>query len=319
MKWVALGHAYAVVNDGGKDRKIIGSTEIPGGKFHLKEVHGLEGCAPGFPWHCLPSITELKILVLNSQASITADKLRHLEESEKLVHLAVMKSQFSRNAIEGLPQLPSLERLSIAYSKGHHPDWLPKVHSTNPRLQHVWYGSLEPIPFTGNDIKACAAFRDLKSLTIDFPAEFDVESVAALEKSRDLTSLGLFRNTTFAPGAIKGMEEWPKFRTLKLKEARESLFTSIPNFLELKNLEILEIHYSGLTDVHLGIIAETAGRNLEVLRLGNLPNITDAGIAKLATMKYLRTLSIGSCDRVTTAGVDSLKKHLPRCSINHRK
>ena len=319
MKWIARGQAYAVVNDGGRDRKIVGSSELPGGKFELKEVHGLEGCAEDFPWHCLPAITELRNLRLHSQASITADDLRHLAKSKKLSHLSLMKSQFSRNAIEGLPELPSLERLALAYSKGNHPDWISKVHSTNPRLQHFWFGSPQPIAFTGNDLKACADFKDLKSLTIDFPVEFDVESVTALAKSRNLSSLGLYRNTTFAPGSIKGMEDWPKFQTLRLKEARESLFDSIPQFLELKNLENLGIHYSGLTDAHLGIIAETAGRSLEHLRLGNLPKITDAGITKLGTMKYLKTLEISKCNQVSTAGVDALKKLLRRCEITYRK
>jgi hypothetical protein len=54
---------------------------------------------------------------------------------------------------------------------------------------------------------------------------------------------------------------------------------------------------------------------LEVLDLGDSPQITDRGLAELRLIRGLRWLEVTGCVRLTEAGLQALRASLPRCKI----
>jgi hypothetical protein len=54
---------------------------------------------------------------------------------------------------------------------------------------------------------------------------------------------------------------------------------------------------------------------LEVLDLGETPQITDQGLAELRLIRSLRWLDVTACPQLTEAGLRALQAALPRCEI----
>ena len=54
---------------------------------------------------------------------------------------------------------------------------------------------------------------------------------------------------------------------------------------------------------------------LEVLDLGDSPQITDQGLAELRLIRSLRWLDVTGCPRLTEAGLRALQVALPGCEI----
>ncbi len=54
---------------------------------------------------------------------------------------------------------------------------------------------------------------------------------------------------------------------------------------------------------------------LEVLDLGESPQITDRGLTELRLIRTLRWLDVSGCPRCTKAGIQALQAALPRCKI----
>jgi internalin A len=86
---------------------------------------------------------------------------------------------------------------------------------------------------------------------------------------------------------------------------------------ELKNLQALKLAHRQVTGAGL---KELAGlKNLQWLDLAGT-QITDAGLKELAGLKNLQTLDLDlDCTEVTNAGVQALRKALPKCYICTRR
>jgi hypothetical protein len=54
---------------------------------------------------------------------------------------------------------------------------------------------------------------------------------------------------------------------------------------------------------------------LEVLDLGESPQITDRGLAQLRLIRSLRRLDVTGCPQLTEAGLRALQAALPKCEI----
>jgi hypothetical protein len=54
---------------------------------------------------------------------------------------------------------------------------------------------------------------------------------------------------------------------------------------------------------------------LEVLELGESPQITDQGLAELRLIHSLRRLDLTGCPQLTATGLQGLQAALPRCEI----
>jgi F-box and leucine-rich repeat protein 14 len=54
---------------------------------------------------------------------------------------------------------------------------------------------------------------------------------------------------------------------------------------------------------------------LELLDLGESPQITDRGLSELRLIRSLRWLDVTGCRQLTEAGIQELQAALPRCEI----
>jgi internalin A len=141
---------------------------------------------------------------------------------------------------------------------------------------------------------------------------------AGLKELAGLKDLHLYLRGTQMTGA--GLKELAGLKNLQGLDLSYTPITDaeLKELAGLKNLQGLSLESTRITDAGL---KELAGlKNLQWLDLHNTP-ITDAGLKELAGLKNLQWLDLGDpwCTKVTNAGVQELRKALPKCYINTRR
>lgn len=131
-----------------------------------------------------------------------------------------------------------------------------------------------------------------------------LEGLNSLE-DLDLTSSGVLDR------AVKHCAQFPNLTTLAIganiiKDATLKEITNLPK------LTSLDIQTSGYTDA--GMANLKGAPRLARLNLFSVANITDKGLAELASIKTLTWINVGST-KVTKAGCDAFQTELPKAEI----
>ncbi|MEX2559340.1 MAG: hypothetical protein WD403_05460 [Pirellulales bacterium] len=216
--------------------------------------------------------------------SVTGASLRRLSGAPRLRTLSLINSSVDDAAMEGLPELQSLERLELANTR-----------VTDRGLHH-----LERLP-------------NLKSLHLSGSGITD----AGLEVIGRLVSLEhlVVMNTNVTDAGLVHLVRLPHLHSVNLLYLSELQAKVTDRGLETlvgcAKLESLEITSTQITDAALVHLKRLS--HLKVLRLHGNP-ITDVGAESLGDLTGLRSVWLDGT-KVTAKGAQALRSRLPNCEV----
>jgi hypothetical protein len=140
---------------------------------------------------------------------------------------------------------------------------------------------------------------------------------AGLEKLKGLTKLQtlILSHTNITGAGLSNLQGMTKLEVLDLSWTR-FVNEGLDYIKSLENLRELNLENTASSSRDLKHVAMC--KKLKKLELRNNPQITDAGLEYLKDMTQLEYLRVGgnsSVERITPAGVDNLRKALPRAEI----
>jgi ribosomal protein L15 len=161
---------------------------------------------------------------------------------------------------------------------------------------------IQDFAITGQSGQYIRQMEKLTSLIIFRCESFDSSGVLALEglKLHRLTLRGLPIDNE----AMKVFSGLPTLKRLYLNELSSISDAGIRNLESLKDLELLEIWESPITDESLGTIAKLASLKTLIIRV---TDITDAGLEKLLAMPKLESVTLADNPRVTPGAIQKLR------------
>jgi hypothetical protein len=102
---------------------------------------------------------------------------------------------------------------------------------------------------------------------------------------------------------------------LSCEEITDAGVEALAHCPDLRTLNLPE--FAAISDNAL-VALSTDATKLESLRLDHLKEISDRGLASLASLRRLRNLTIQSCSRITADAVGFLQHALPGCQVNFK-
>jgi len=277
----------------------------------------------------LGSFTGLQSLSMQGMLRVTPAELAHLSQGTSLHSLNLTSTLTDDTVLAGVSQIPHLTSLNLTGAP------VTALGVTRlAALTELQELSLENTPV--ND-QAVAAFltMPLRKLNIS-GTQITSITVAKLAESRTLEELDIQRNRPVIGAAFKPY----KANGLKVLNASETNFGTegLVALRGHKTLEVLHLYAAGVVEHQQANVFRTMpslrvlnlGKNavsnaglkvlikglkpLEELYLGNLTEVSDAGLAELVTCKNLKILDLTGT-RCTEQGARALKEMLPECEI----
>jgi len=246
------------------------------------------------------------------ELSLTADRcndagLVHLAGLPRLRYLLLQGQGFTNAGIAHLKNVPSLWILNLGF--------LPQLGDA--ALLHVaQIPGLEAVSFywceniTDQGVAQMTKMPSLKQLDITHSKVTD-KGLAHISQIKTLQSLGL-PNKGITDVGLQHVSTLPNLKKLSVSRAHyvdpkmnKEYYTNqgLAAISKCTHLEDLSIGSIGVTDAGMDHIARLT--NLKALLLFGCDNLTDAGLAKLTTLKSLTNLDITDAN-VTMAGVNRL-------------
>jgi hypothetical protein len=135
-------------------------------------------------------------------------------------------------------------------------------------------------------------------------------TIAVIAGIKPLKRLDMERCSLIRGSNIEALKALPDLNELKLSESG-FLSANLGKLRDLQELRTLVLHKSGITDQDVDSLLPLKLSKLEITHA----KITDEGLLKLAQMKTLHELNVGSCKNITAAGVEKFRKLAPKCEI----
>jgi Leucine-rich repeat (LRR) protein len=201
---------------------------------------GLEHLAP---------LKNVKVLDLYYAEAVSDLGIAHLKHWKNLEHLNVRGTKVTSTLFEHVAKMTRLKFLDVGHSRVN--DDLFEVLDSLPHLEHCSFG--------GNKMSG-AALPLLKS----FPA---LKELSVSGQQRTDSGLWSVSVTDFNIGHIAQL---PRLRQLKLWKAKGIDDAAVPLFLQMKQLEALELPETNLTYPGLTQLAANQNQHLKHLFLGGL-------------------------------------------------
>jgi len=157
-------------------------------------------------------------------------------------------------------------------------------------------------------LKLCPELTSLWLLNNEL-TDKELENFDGLQK---LNSTNLSGNPRISGTGFIHFRNLKALRDLRLNSLQ---FTTdgIKRLSDLKQVELLQLRYSNITDADLDQITTMSNlRSLSLIRT----DISDSGIMKLAKLPHLETVFLGTCKDVTPEGIAKLQKRKPRLVID---
>ena len=261
--------------------------------------------------HLIP-LPNVKNLNLYYAEYVTDAGIAHLKEWKNLEHLNVRGSKVTSTVFEHVLEMPKLKSLDVGFSRVS--DELFEVLVGLDHLERFAFGGNEMSGVCLPLLKLLPSLRELdisgsqrtdsglwRIALTDFNLDHIVQlgqlerlnigetsitdrGVARLAEMKNLDTLDLHSTSVTARGiAALADADMPKLRRLRLWQAQGIDDSAVPHFLKMKNLEVLELQ-------------ETS--------------VTDAGLEQLAEMKGLKRLYVGA-SKVTPEKGEALRKSSP--------
>jgi len=265
------------------------------GLAHVGRLSGLESLSVYGPeitdagMAHLGNLSGLRTLTINRADKISDAGWAHLGNLSELRSLTINAPNDIAAARYGfLAKLPNLEFFDSLTFDDDDVDALLPVTS----LRHVRFGI--SCDLTAAGLAKLAALPNLRKLSLAFPGITE-EGLSALEAFPALEELSL--QDAYEHGRLTDRQLAAVGRLHKLP------------MLRLRNA-------LNITDEGIASLAGLSG--LRELRIENAPNLTDACLASLGKLANLKGLVIGGCEKISEAGIEELRKAMPRCDIAYR-
>lgn len=238
-------------------------------------------------------------LDLSSNANMTGAALKWISGLDRLERLGLLQNRFNDLNTRRLAKLQALEVLDLRGNM-EAGDMTLDVLGKLPKLRALKHRSTA---VTDDGIDRLAASRSLAALLMQ---DFAITDAAgpALARIGTLESLEIFRCQGFGSAGVRALAPLEKLGRLTLRDLPEVGDAGLAVLADLPALERLTLHElasvgdEGLR--HLGAV-----QGLEVLDIWSLPRMTDATIDVIARLPALRELSLRETG-VTDAGLAKL-------------
>jgi hypothetical protein len=242
-----------------------------------------------------PNLVDLD---LSSNTNMTGAAMKWIAGLEKLERLGLLQNRFNDLNTRRLGKLKALEVLDLRGNM-EAGDMTLDVLGKLPNLRALKHRSTV---VTDDGIERLAASESLASLLAQ---DFAITSAAgpALGRMRTLESLEIFRCQGFGSDGVRALAGLP-LKRLTLRDLPDVGDTALAVLTDLTALQRLYLHeLASVGDEGLGQLA--AAKQLAVLDIWSLPRMTDATIDVIAGLPALKELSIRETG-VTDAGLAKL-------------
>ena len=312
-QWTLDAGGTVTIKEGAKQKDVHPNGQLPRGRFEVIEADpgdGLNGTVKPFPWTALPALKGISNLKIVQQTEVDADQVA-LFKGLPLDSLALVKCRMSDEIVEsmafpsslkslrfqgcgltfkilsGLAQrLPNLEKLFIFEDSTDGAEALTELGKLK-KLRHLGLGG----KLTADMLQPVGSLSSLTELTLQSRACLDA---ATFGKLINLQSV------------LIGYRDHAHADDTRLM---------LPMLKSLPRLQQLFFHAAGLNDADLETLSQLPG--ITSLSLTANPEITDAGLGKLASMKRLEHLFLEDT-AVTDAGLKPLEKMRSLKELNLR-
>ncbi|QDV49907.1 protein kinase domain-containing protein [Gimesia fumaroli] len=246
--------------------------------------------------------------------------LRHLQKLPHLKDLRLDQTDITDRGLLNLKQHKNLETLSL---RG--------THVTNAGIQHLKefpqlsYLTLQHTPITDEGLVGLQQFKALRTIELSGPlitpdglgglgdipnlksialSDFKVTETlfSNLAQIKSLESLSLPADSEISDEWLYHLHSLPKLYRLRL--GGEFLSDrGMEELSKLKNLQILTIYNSRITDTGLANIPQSA--DLREFKINSQSILTDRGLNEITKLKQLRVLHIKEC-KISDVGLADL-------------
>ena len=229
-------------------------------------------------------------LVQSAHAQASADQPT-LDETLKWLHKVDANYKESRFGKLKVDDLKTLEEVRLG---GHRKSDNKHVHIPSEEFRYL------------------TALPALKNANLGETDGLDDSALASIGKIKTLTRLDLGDAAITSAGVahLTGLKD---LTFLSLAFARQVNDDAMPHITQLQNLESLFLSGTAVTNDGLAQLAKLP--KLQEVRLGGMPELSNAGLLNLKDNKSLKTIVIGKKHKVTPEGIEALKKHLPDVTV----
>ena len=256
----------------------------------------------------MAQLSSLRYHIFVSRNAYNSLVTKYLANASSLVSLHMPGCPIKDSDLPDISNLPRLESLSLFDTPvtdqglAHLPS-LPSLKTLNIREYATHTSNL-----TDKGMIHIAKINTLESL--ELPSTVTDQGLSHLIGMDRLKTLLLGNNRNYTDAAFTHISHFHNLEVLKIFTG--ALFTNdvLKHLTPLKQLQVLWIRrIEGLDDTGLGYIAQLT--NLKELKISNTlgdsePKITEAGLAKLSSLKSLESLSISGFTRSAARQLNKL-------------
>ncbi|MCL2347558.1 MAG: hypothetical protein FWC50_04775 [Planctomycetaceae bacterium] len=286
------------------------SLDIIAKMKNLKTLELLYNSFTGFGMGALEPLEQLEVLDLRGCMKIDNYGLECLEGLPKLKVLK-LRCAITDAGIENLAKCPSLQSVDIQDS--------PEI--TDETCEHlVKIPQLRDVNFfrlglTDAGLKKLEGSKIQRFMIRDNGKVTD-EGIAVLKTLPELNRVSIYEQAHITDeGLATALADNQKITTLAICDLKLLTNDFGKTVASLKNLRNLELRISPVFDDTLLEQVATLPK-LETLIIGDAAGFTDAGFAKLANIKTLKSVEIkGTATKITQEAADALKKAIPGVTV----
>lgn len=257
--------------------------------------------------------TQIKILDLNYETSITGEGIEGLSAQKSLEKLSMYNFLPSEEGMRQLGKLETLRFLALSGSGSKLRDEHLPLLAGLKKLDSLL---VRRSALTAEALAAMKQWSTLTTLGFDMKPGTTAAQVALLAKAfpkLETLSLEGEASWSYAAEDVSALTGFPKLKAISMTNSAIS-DEALAGVLALPKLESLR--FSSCTKVTDAAL-ENLGRHksLTALSLEAMPNITDAGLPHLIGLKSLSRLELLRCPNLTSDAIAAFQKARPDVTV----
>jgi F-box and leucine-rich repeat protein 14 len=225
---------------------------------------------------------------LKEDGTVKPELLKHAKMISRPLQMSLLEIPISDAGVAQLKEIPAVTEIVLSKNGLLSDKCLQSLAGMN-RLEklYLFHLKLTDAAFAGLKGSKGLKFLYIGDLPLGDAAFENIKELSGLE------SFGIDGADTVTAAGLKHLKSLLKLKRLTLESFKKETTLSAAALKEIGDL-------AGLEELRLGVIEPISFS-------ARVPWVDDAGVAHLARLKNLKTLNLGSCDKVTDAGIAHLK------------
>ena len=257
--------------------------------------------------------TQIKILDLNYETSVTGEGMEALRAAKSLERLQIYNFLPSEEGLRQLGKLDTLISLALSGAGSKLRDeHLPLLAG----LKKLEFLLVRRTALTAEALASMKQWSGLTTLGFDMKPGTTADQVAKLAKAfpkLEVFSIEGEESWSYAAEDVSALAGFPKLKTFSSTTSKigDAAMSGVLALSKLENLRFSNC--VRITDVALETFA--GHKSLKSLFFESMPNITDAGLAHLTGLRSLTKLELKSCPKLTDTAIAAFKKERPDVTV----